>query len=446
MQKFIVDGPTKLQGTVTLAGAKNVALKAIVASLLTDEDIIIRNVPNIRDVQLMLEVLEYLGKHWTIKGSSVYISKKSSHTCTVPLEVGARLRTSSMVLGPLLSRWGKAIIPNPGGCRIGARPIDRHIDGLIAMGASISYASTDGYFHASAKNLHGTEITFEKNTHTGTETLLLAAVLAKGKTVLHNAAEEVEVDDLIHFLQNMGAQIERVSKRNIVIEGVTQLHGTEYSIMPDRNEEITFAVGAVASAGSITVSHSRRQYLKAFLDSLTKAGGGWEAIDEDTTRYFYKGPLSAIDLVTGVYPGFMTDWQAPWSLLMTQAKGESVVHETVFENRFAYVEELRKMGCDITYFDPEVKDPKNFYNFNWDDKVKGTHQAIRINGPTNLHNAVLFINDLRAGATLLLAAVIGSGKSYLFGIDQIDRGYEHIEKKLNGIGAHIERITEDAIS
>jgi UDP-N-acetylglucosamine 1-carboxyvinyltransferase len=446
MEKFIVDGPTKLIGHVTIAGAKNVALKALVASLLTDEDIIIKNVPHIRDVHLMLEVLGHLGKHAALTGSTVTITKNSFHTCTVPLEVGARLRTSSMVLGPLLSRYGKAMIPNPGGCRIGARPIDRHIDALIAMGATISYASDDGYFHAEAKDLHGAEITFEKNTHTGTETILLAAILAKGTTILHNAAEEVEVDNLIELLQHMGAHIKRTGKREIVIEGVSSLHSATFEIMPDRNEEVTFAVAAIATTGDITVHNSRRQYLTAFLDVLTKAGGGYEAIDKATTRYFYKGTITAVDVTTTIYPGFMTDWQAPWALLMTQAKGESVVHETVFENRFTYVEELKKMGARITYFDPDIKNPEEFYNFNWNDRPVDTHQAIRITGPTNLHNAVLSINDLRAGATLLLATIIGSGKSYLYGIEQVDRGYEHIEKRLCELGAHIERVVEDAIS
>ncbi|HCM82890.1 MAG: UDP-N-acetylglucosamine 1-carboxyvinyltransferase [Microgenomates group bacterium GW2011_GWC1_43_11] len=446
MEKFIVDGPTKLVGNVTIAGAKNVALKALVASLLTDEEVIIDNVPQIRDVHLMIEVLEHLGKHCTFKNSTITIKKNSSHTCTVPLEVGARLRTSSMVLGPLLSRYGKAIIPNPGGCRIGARPIDRHIEGLKAMGASISYASADGYFHAKVSDLHGAEITFEKNTHTGTETLLLAAILAKGTTILHNAAQEVEVDDLIELLRTMGAAITRTANREIIVEGVSTLHGTTYTIMPDRNEEVTFAVAAIASTGDITVHNSRPQYLAAFLKALSRAGGGWEEIDTDTTRYFYKGELQAVDVVTGVYPGFMTDWQAPWALLMTQAKGESVIHETVFENRFAYVEELKKMGAKIAYFDPKVKNPEEFYNFNWNDHIRGMHQAIRITGPTNLHNAIVSINDLRAGATLLLATTIGSGKSYLYGIEQVDRGYEHIENRLTTMGAHIERVRGDALS
>lgn len=446
MEKFVITGPTVLQGEVTVAGAKNVALKTIVASLLTEDPIILHNMPHIRDVTLMLDVVRSLGAEVTVDGHTVTIRDGQTRETTVPLEIGARLRTSSMVLGPMLARFGHAMIPNPGGCRIGARPIDRHIDGLIAMGATISYDSADGYFHAHAEHLHGADITFTKNTHTGTETLILAAVLADGKTVLHNAAEEVEIDDLIVLLTSMGAKITRSASREITIEGVKQLHGAEHTIMSDRNEEVTFAVAAVASKGSITVRHSARKQMQDFLSVFEKAGGKWEAVDEDTTRYFYGGPVHAVDVVTAQYPGFMTDWQAPWAILMTQAQGTSTIHETVFENRFSYVEELQKMGADITFFDPVVENPTAFYNFNWEDHKPGTHQAITIKGPTPLHNGVLTMNDLRAGATVALAAIIATGESYLHGVEQIDRGYEHIDTRLQQLGASIKRIQEDTVS
>ena len=446
MEKFVITGPTVLQGEVTIAGAKNVALKAIVASLLTEEPIILHNMPHIRDVMLMLDVVRSLGAEVTVDEHTVTIRDGQTKETKVPLEIGARLRTSSMVLGPMLARFGHAMIPNPGGCRIGARPIDRHIDGLKAMGATISYDSDDGYFHATAEHLHGADVTFVKNTHTGTETLILAAVLADGTTVLHNAAEEIEIDDLIALLVGMGAHITRSAPREITIEGVKTLHGTEHTIMSDRNEEVTFAVAAAASKGSIIVHHSERKLLKEFLTVFEKAGGKWEAVDDTTTRYFYEGPLHAVDVVTGQYPGFMTDWQAPWAILMTQAVGKSTIHETVFENRFTYVEELQKMGADISYFDPVVENPKDFYNFNWEDHKAGTHQAIAINGPTALHNGILTMNDLRAGATVALAAIIATGVSYLHGVEQIDRGYEHIDTRLTQLGASIERISEDSVS
>lgn len=446
MEKFVISGPTVLRGDVTIAGAKNVALKAIVASLLTEEAIVLHNMPHIRDVLLMLDVVRSLGAVATFEGNTVQIQDGKTRTTTVPLEIGARLRTSSMVLGPMLSRYGKAMIPNPGGCRIGARPIDRHIEGLKAMGATIDYNSTDGFFHAQAEHLHGANITFDKNTHTGTETLILAAVLADGTTILTNAAEEVEIDDLISLLTSMGANIKRTGPREITIVGVSKLHGTEYTIMSDRNEEVTFAIGALASKGRITVHNSERNQLTEFLEVLEKVGGQYKIIDEKTTEYFYSTPLTAIDVTTTQHPGFMTDWQAPWALLMTQATGVSTIHETVFENRFSYVEELRKMGANIEYFDPVVNNPKSFYNFNWEDKAMDAHQAIRITGPTPLHNAITSMNDLRAGATVVLAAIIAQGQSSIDGVEQIDRGYEHIDERLKSLGAVIERIEEDVVT
>ncbi len=445
MEKFVINGPTVLHGDVTIAGAKNVALKAIVTSLLTDDEIILHNMPHIRDVLLMLDVVKSLGAHVTIDGNTIRIQNGHTQDTIVPLETGARLRTSSMVLGPILSRYGNATIPNPGGCRIGARPIDRHIEGLKLMGATIDYDSKDGYFHAHARHLHGAEITFLKNTHTGTETLILAAVLADGTTILKNAAEEVEIDDLIALLVAMGAKITRSGKREITIVGVPTLHGAQYSIMSDRNEEATFAIAALTTKGDITVHHSQRGDMKAFLDAFEKAGGVYKIIDDTTTEYFYDKPLQPVDIVTASHPGFMTDWQAPWALLMTQATGVSTIHETVFENRFLYVEELRKMGADISYFDPNVEHPETFYNFNWADRNKGTHQAVRITGPTKLHNAILSMNDLRAGATVVLAAIIATGQSSIYGVEQIDRGYEHIDTRLAALGASIERIEEDEV-
>lgn len=443
MDKLIISGGIPLKGEIAVAGAKNVALKILVASLLTDEEVIIHNVPQIRDVFSMLDVLTVLGVEATIDGHTVRVKHTHVHGAKVPLDMGARLRTSSMVMGPLLARYGEATTPNPGGCRLGARPIDRHISALKEMGAEIEYNSEDGYFYGTTKGLHGVTIVFPKNTHTGTETLILAAVLARGTTVLENAAEEVEIDDLIACLNGMGAKIHRESPRKISIEGVPSLHGTEYSIMPDRNEEITFAIAAVMTGGDIVVKNSSRENLAAFLSVFTKAGGHFQLIDDTTTRYLSGGILHPVDVVTGQYPGFMTDWQAPWAVMMTQATGVSTIHETVFESRFSYVSELKKMGANIAFYDPKVANPETFYNFNWADRVPGYHQGIRITGPTKLHNAVLDINDLRAGATLILAALSAAGESTIHGVEQVDRGYEKIEERLRTLGAHIERVGEE---
>jgi UDP-N-acetylglucosamine 1-carboxyvinyltransferase len=443
MDKFIITGGIPLKGEIAVAGAKNVALKILVASLLTDEEMIIRNVPLIRDVILMLEVLSALGVASRREGHTIRVTHNHIHNAKVPLDVAGRLRTSSMVLGPLLARYGVATTPNPGGCRLGARPIDRHISALKDMGADIEYHSDDGYFYAKTKELHGATIRFPKNTHTGTETLLLAAVLARGRTVLENAAEEPEIDDLIACLNQMGAHIRRTTPRTIVIEGVSLLHGTDYSIMPDRNEEVTFAIAGVVTAGDVIVKNSSRHNLRAFLAAYRHAGGAFEEIDATTTRYFIERQLTATDIATSPHPGFMTDWQAPWAVLMTQAKGTSRIHETVFESRFSYVSELKKMGAHIDFFDPNVVNPETFYNFNWADRVEGHHQGIKITGPTILHNAVLEIDDLRAGATLVLAALSAPGESVVHGVEQVDRGYEKIEERLRAVGARIKRVKEE---
>jgi UDP-N-acetylglucosamine 1-carboxyvinyltransferase len=213
--------------------------------------------------------------------------------------------------------------------------------------------------------------------------------------------------------------------------------------MPDRNEEVTFAIAAAITRGDVTIHNSQISTLGAFIDMFTKSGMKFEQIDAHTTKYFGEGSFKATDIVTAPFPGFMTDWQAPWAVYMTQAKGISTIHETIFESRFSYVAELKKMGAEIDFYDPIVKDPKTFYNFNWKDRVNGYHQGIRITGPAKLHNAVLHIDDLRAGATLILAALVAGGESYIHGVEQVDRGYEKIEERLSQLGANIKRITEE---
>ncbi len=445
MEKFIITGGRPLQGELRIQGAKNVALKMFVASLLTDDEIILHNVPHIRDVMIMLEVLKELGVSTKMEDHTVTLKYVTHESTTVSLEIGARLRTSSLVLGPLLARFGSATIPNPGGCRLGARPIDMHIEAIKQMGANISYDSDDGYFHASANGLTGTSVRFEKNTHTGTEAIILAAVLAKGTTTITNAAQEIEIDDLIQLLNNMGAHIIRTEPTTIVIEGVNQLHGTEYTIMPDRNEEVTYAIAAAVTRGTVTIRDSERRYLSTFLDLFKKSGGNVEEIDDKTTRYSVGSTITPSDIVTAPHPGFMTDWQGPWAVFMTQANGVSSIHETVFENRFSYVRHLRKMGAKIKFFDPEVSDPEHFYNFHWDQRIEGYHQGIKITGPIHFHNAVGDMDDIRAGATLILAALAAPGKSYLYSAETVDRGYEHIEERLRSLGATIVRAEEDAV-
>ncbi len=440
MDRLLVTGGNKLKGIVKVGGAKNVAMKVILAGLLTDSPIIVSNIPMISSVKGTIDIVQSLGiKIKFGNNHQLEIKGDGLKTYKIPMELGGLHRTASMVIGPLLARYGKAIVPNPGGCRIGRRPIDRHIDGLKSMGAKIAYK--DGYFYAEATNLHGTDYKFENNTHTGTETLILAAVLAQGETILRNCAEEPEVDDLIRLLILMGAKIKRKG-RMIIIKGVKKLGGANFSIMPDRNEAVTFAIAGIATGGEVIIEGAQREYLIIFLEKLKEAGAGWEVISKDCIRFYSKNKLKSTSVTTSFFPGFMTDWQAPWALLMTQAQGISCIHEAVYEDRFGYIGQLLKMGAKVNMFNPKVDNPKKFYNFNWSERDKDYYHAIKIYGPKKLHNAILEVCDLRAGATLLLSALIASGESVITGIDHVDRGYENIDDKLTKIGAKIKRFKE----
>ncbi len=440
MDRLLVQGGKILKGVVRVSGAKNVAMKVILAGLLTDSPITVSNIPMISSVTGTVDIVQSLGiKIINGENHKLEIKGDSLRKYKIPIELGGLYRTASMVVGPLLARYGRAIVPNPGGCRIGRRPIDRHIDGLKSMGAKITYK--EGYFYAEAQKLHGTDYKFDSNTHTGTETLILAAVLADGETILRNCAEEPEVDDLIKLLVLMGSRIKRKG-RTIVISGVKKLGGAEFSIMPDRNEAVTFAIAGIATGGDVIVKGAQKEYLSIFLEKLNEAGAGWEVISKDSIRFYSKNTLKSTSIATSYYPGFMTDWQAPWALLMSQAQGISCIHETVYEDRFGYIEQLLKMGAKIEMFNPKIDYPEKLYNFNWSERDKDFNHAIRIYGPKKLHSAILEVCDLRAGATLLLSALIAKDESVIAGIDHIDRGYENIEDKFTKIGAKIKRVKE----
>lgn len=442
MDKFIVTGGKKLKGTVSVSGAKNVALKALVAACLTEEEVIIHNIPKISDFFVMIELIKELGGEVELRDHTVKIRMKKFKKHEIFLEKGAQIRTSSMLMIPLLAREGKAVVPNPGGCRIGARPIDRTIKGLKKMGVDITYNRKDGYFHAKLeKTLQGMTYKFDKNTHTGTETLILAGVLAEGRTILENAAEEPEIDQLILLLNKMGARVSRVGPRRIIIDGVKKLHGTEFTIGLDRNEVVTFAICALMTEGSIFVNGALKEELIEFLTVFSMAGGGFEE-EKEGIRFYWKGDLKAASITTSPYPGFMTDWQGPWTVLMTKAKGTSIVHEAVYENRFTYVTELKKMGANIELFNPRINNPENFYNFNLLDDNKKNFHAAKVFGQTPLHNAIVNISDLRAGATLVIGALAAKGQSIIYGVEHLDRGYESFEERLESLGANIKRIKE----
>jgi len=442
MDKFIVQGGKVLKGTTIVSGSKNVALKALVAACLTKEKVVIENIPHISDFFVMVEIMRDLGISVEIVDHKVIVEAKEITKHQIPLDKAALARTSSMFIAPLLARVGEAIIPNPGGCRLGARPIDRTIKGVRKLNAKVVYYSEDGYFHATTKGLKGSNYKFDKNTHTGTETLILLSTLAKGKTILENAAEEPEIDELIGLLNLMGAKIKRNGKRRIEITGVSKLHSAKFKIQPDRNEIITFAIAAIITKGDVFIKDAKKVAIKEFLQKLDEVNAGYE-IKKDGIRFFYKGELLPTEVITSSYPGFMTDWQAPFAVLMTRAQGVSTIHETVFENKFGYVRDLKRMGAKIESFRPQVKNPSSFYNFNLSDDKPSYFHAIKIYGPSSLHNAVVTTIDIRAGAAIVLAALIAKGRSSIFGIEKLDRGYESFAKRLTNLGASIKRVKEE---
>lgn len=440
---FIVNGGRKLTGEITLSGAKNEALKIIIASLIFDNEITIYNVPTIGDILELIALLKSLGVDVSFIGTNtLHIKPIQIKKYVVDLLHGSKMRVSFLLFAPFLARFGKARIPNPGGCRIGARPIDRQISIMRAFGIEIDYDSKTGYYEASlTKKLQAINYKFEKPSHTGTELALMFATIATGKTTITNAAQEPEIDDFIEYLAASGVKIKK-NKDVITVESTGNHHvnSAKHTVSYDRNEAVTYAIFALATQGNITIKKTSSLDLKYFLDKVTEVGGNFEVL-EDAIRFYYTEPFKHSSVTTAPHPGFMTDWQAPWSILMTQAVGQSIIHETVFENRFSYVSELRKLGAKIDFFEPEMKE-NAIYQFNGATKsfFSSTAQAIKINGPTNLHNGFLQVSDLRAGASLLIAACVARGESIVEGASIIDRGYEEIDKKLKSLGAMIKRV------
>ncbi len=437
-EKFIIQGGTPLRGVVRLGGAKNASYKLMIAALLADSESRLLNLPGISDVNLVAEVTESLGGSANEVGpKTLAIDPSNLNSYKVAREYGERSRASTLFVSPLLAKFGQAEVPLPGGDKIGKRPLGRHLEGLERLG--VKWKIENETLKMSADQLQGMTYRFEKNTHTGTETLIMASVLAKGKTVLENAAEEPEIDDMIAYLNQMGARIRRRSFRVIEIEGVDKLYGGIYKIMPDRNEGVSYACAALATQGDIVIENARYQDLKAFIDKLEEAGGKFE-VGQYGIRFYYDQPLRATDVITEIHPGFMTDWQPLWATMICHAQGDSVIHETVMQNRFQYIEPLKKMGAKIEVIEePEYSHPEKVYNFNWDDRKDTDIRAIRISGPAKFKGGEFEVHDLRAGATIMLAAISGQGTTVLTNIEQIDRGYEDIEQKLSSLGANIKR-------
>ncbi|MDO5561491.1 MAG: UDP-N-acetylglucosamine 1-carboxyvinyltransferase [bacterium] len=440
MSKLIVTGGTPLYGSVRVGGAKNASYKIMIAALLADSPSRLLNLPAIADVQLTSEIIRDLGGKADSCGERMLaIDPRGLNKWEVDAKFGQASRASTIFLPVLLAKFGRGSVPLPGGDKIGKRPLERHFAGLQALGAEIKVENGRITAELPQKRFQGNTYRFIKNSHTGTETLLLAAAMADGITVLENAAQEPEVLDLVAFLNTMGAKIELHGPRSFRITGVPELHGAIYKIMPDRNEVISYACAAIATKGDIVVENARPDHLAAFLQKLDDVGAGYQ-INDYGIRFYYKGPLTATDVTTKIHPGFMTDWQPLWATLVAHAQGVSTIHETVMQSRFQYVEPLQQMGAQIELFAPKVENPEEVYNFNLsDDKADALH-ALRITGPTQFKGGEFTIHDLRAGATLLLAALSGEGQTILHNLEQIDRGYEKLDSRLRQLGAKIERV------
>lgn len=422
MDKFLIEGGKGLEGRVTISGAKNAALPAMAAALLTDEGVILHNLPRVRDIATMRSLLEDLGVDAAVThdavGNTIEIRARRLINPTAPYELVKQMRASILALGPLVARFGEARVSLPGGCAIGARPVNLHLKGLERLGATITL--DHGYIYAQAKRLKGEAFYFDTISVTGTENLMMAATLAEGETVLQNAAREPEVQDLAALLNVMGASVEGAGTPCIRIQGVSALHGAEHRIIPDRIEAGTFLAAAGITGGRLTLDHVEPLHLNAVIAKLEELGVRIIARGEHELEA--QGPeiLRAGNVTTQEYPGFPTDMQAQYMALATQAEGSSVITETIFENRYLHALELTRMGAEIA--------------------VEGRQAMVR--GRTPLSGAPVQASDLRASASLVLAGLAASGETLIDRVYHIDRGYERIEEKLVRVGARIRRITE----
>ncbi|NTU73489.1 UDP-N-acetylglucosamine 1-carboxyvinyltransferase [Candidatus Roizmanbacteria bacterium] len=437
---YIVKGGSVLKGEVTLSGAKNVSLKMIIAALLFEQEVILSHVPRINDVMELIELIKSLGgtAHF-IEKNTLAVDGRNMNANKVDLLHSAKTRVSFMLFAPLLYKHKECFVPNPGGCRIGARPVDRVIEGMKALGVSIEYDSETGYYHAELKDSINGEYTFVKPSHTGTELLIMLSMIGSGMVTIHNAALEPEVDELITFLNESGGSIHRKGT-DIIINGVASLKQTKpFTIISDRNEAATYVTTALATGGDIVIKGLPYSLFSTFIQAITEAGALVKKIDDMTYHFSAPYGLKAVSVETEPHPGFMTDWQQCWAILMTQAEGESIIHERIFEDRFQYVEELKKLGAKIQYVDVLVENPTEFYHFSFDPTHSYRH-AVKIHGPQRLHNGVLTISDLRAGATLVTAALIAKGESVVNGASIVERGYEDFVEKLSLLGARIRKV------
>ncbi len=422
MDKFLIQGGVPLEGTIAASGAKNSALPVLAACLLTEERVVLDRIPAVRDIATMERLLRHAGAQLTRRNGQVTVEAARLDRPEAPYELVKTMRASSLVLGPLVARCGRARVSLPGGCAIGARPINLHVAGLERLGARVR--QEHGYIEADAPGgLTGAAVTFDRISVTGTEDLMMAAVLAKGETLINNAACEPEVTDVADLLIKMGAQIEGAGTSTIRIRGVARLHGlppgTAHAIIPDRIEAGTFLIAGALTRGDLTVTGCEPDHLRALIAKLSQAGADVTEPAPGSLRIRLKGKLKSVDMTTEEHPGFPTDLQAQFMALMTQAEGIAIVTETIFENRFMHAQELARMGANI--------------------RLDGRRAIVA--GHTPLSGAEVIASDLRASASLVLAAMAANGETTIDRVYHIDRGYEKIEAKLAGLGARIRRLS-----
>jgi UDP-N-acetylglucosamine 1-carboxyvinyltransferase len=417
MEKLLIKGGTSLKGEISCSGAKNAALPMIAATILSDEDIILKNLPYLQDITTMFELLGSMGADIILNENMNFtIATNNLKEKEARYELVKTMRASILVLGPLVAKYGEAKIALPGGCAIGSRPVNYHLDALEQLGATITLKN--GYIEASAKKLIGSKIKFDGITVTGTENIMMAACLAEGTTTLTNVAKEPEIIDLAEFLNKMGAKISGAGSDQITIEGVERLHGTEHSIPADRIEAGTYLVAAAVTNGEIKINGINPNRLIKVLDKLIETGAKVETSEDSISLIMNQDKPKPVDITTAPFPEFPTDMQAQFSVINALANGVSNIYETVFENRFMHVQELNRMGCNI--------------------QING-NQAI-IEGVDSLYGAEVMATDLRASASLILAGLCAKGETKVDRIYHIDRGYERIEEKLNYLGANIIRL------
>jgi len=435
MSRYIINGGKTLNGEVSIRGAKNASYKQIIASLLSDKPSHIYNIPQISDVKITQSIAESLGSQITKTGEhSLSIHTPKFISSTVPHGTGEKSRTSFIFAAPLLARTGEAIIPTPGGDKLGARPLDRLFDCFSTMG--ITTEIKDDLMIFKTDKIKATNYVFNKPSHTVTEVIIMTAALANGQSILENTALEPEIDDLILMLNSMGAKIERSlqNPKTIIIDGVPWLNGTSHQVISDRNEAITFACAALTTKGSINILRTDPKIIQTFLNVIEKMGAKLKGGRDEVTISWIK-QLKAVDIETGPEPGFMTDWQAIFSVLLTQAIGVSSIIEKVYPSRFQHLQYLKEMGVKISLFNPKISNPSTYYEFNPDTDKPEYFHGVKIYGPVKLSPAQLSINDLRAGACLT-----AEGESIIDNVEFIERGYEKLADRLNSLGANIKYI------